>query len=156
MEAKKFTSIKISEYTKALLKKIKKQRRKKNLDDVILFLIQCFENQSQNQAQSQNQNEDSNPYVYAQNHPCPYRTLIKTENDFVVLCAETRRIPLLACVTRQKRYVEFNRKCKPIGREKVKPKPSKPMKTRVYRDDFESDYYPINDDYFKDDWGDYI
>ena len=46
---------------------------------------------------------------------CPYRTLLKDGN---VLCAETKKIPLEACITRQKRYLHFERSCKPIGMER--------------------------------------
>lgn len=95
-----------------------------------------------------------NPLQFVEDNPCPYRTIIKDKSGFIVLCAETKKIPLEACITRQKRYIQFNKKCIPIG---FKPKPkSKPQtqKTRIFRDEFERAYYPDSENYYRDDWGD--
>jgi hypothetical protein len=50
--------------------------------------------------------------------PCDYRTIVKDhEGRTFVLCAETHKIPLEACLTRQRRYEKVP--CEPIG-QKVK------------------------------------
>lgn len=158
-------TIAISEINLSFLKRLKREKRKSSLDDVISLLIetyQKFESQdkpkeSQSLPDVQNIPQAFNPFEFAQNNPCPYRTIIKCKSGFMVLCAETKKIPLEACITRQKRYLQFNKKCIPIGREKPKkPHANKPMRTRIYRDEFESAYYPNyvdSDDYFHDDWG---
>jgi len=53
---------------------------------------------------------NSKSYDYPE---CPYRTLLKDGN---VLCEEKHKIPLQACINRQKRYVHMGKKCRPIGR----------------------------------------
>lgn len=54
---------------------------------------------------------------YAESHKCPYRTMLDNNQ---ILCAENKKIPLKACVTRQKRYTQFNRKCRPVGMQPKK------------------------------------
>jgi predicted CopG family antitoxin len=152
-------TIAISENNLAFLKRLKREKRKKSLDDVLALLIEVFQKANvQNVNVEKPQNVEAfNPFEFAQNNPCPFRTIIKGKSGgFYVLCAETKKIPLEACITRQKRYLQFEKKCKPIG---YKPKPkgqNKPMKTRIYKDEFESDYYPNymdSDAFFRDDWG---
>jgi predicted CopG family antitoxin len=152
-------TIAINENNLAFLKRLKKEKRLKSLNDVIEFLIRQYQSLQIKEAPKEAPETKSpdNPFEFAQNNPCPFRTIIKAKSGgFYVLCAETKKIPLEACITRQKRYLQFNKKCKPIGL-KPKPKPqSKPMKTRIYRDEFESAYYPDytdSDAYFRDDWG---
>jgi hypothetical protein len=77
-----------------------------------------------------------NPFEFAESHPCPYRTLLKDSRE--VLCAETKRIPLDACATRQKRYQHFEKSCVPIGMKKktpFQPRSNSQAETRPYRGD---------------------
>jgi predicted CopG family antitoxin len=156
-------TIAISENNLAFLKRLKREKRQKSLDDVIAFLIQHYQktlnvdvSKDAEKLPKDSKNVQSlpeNPFDFAQNNPCPFRTIIKGKSGFFVLCAETKKIPLEACITRQKRYLQFEKKCKPIGYKPKLKAQSKPMKTRIYRDEFESAYYPDSDSYYRDDWG---
>lgn len=154
---KKLTHIAVNEDVKLQLEALKRKLRKKNMSEVLKFLIASYDAYQQNQNQNEVKENQNNPYEFAQKNPCPYRTLIKSRDGFYVLCAETKKIPLEACVTRQKRYLAFEKKCFPISlSKKPKAKPQKPMRTKIYRDEFERDYYPDNDSYYSDTWGDYF
>lgn len=52
---------------------------------------------------------------------CVYRTDLGDGN---ILCKELKKVPLAACLTRQKRYVHMGHNCRPIG-EKPKRTPKK-------------------------------
>jgi hypothetical protein len=96
-----------------------------------------------------------NPFEFARQNPCPYRTVVQEKGKFLVLCAEQDKIPLEACVTRQKRFLHMERKCKPLSyRPPIKrwqQRAQQEPRTKIYRGD--SDYFNPSDDYFKDDWG---
>lgn len=72
---------------------------------------------TENDGDAREYGNTESPLEFAHQHPCPYRTLFL---DKTVLCMENKKVPLEACVNRQKRYVHFQLKCVPIG---YKPKP---------------------------------
>jgi hypothetical protein len=96
-----------------------------------------------------------NPLEFAHQNPCPYRTVVQEKGKFLVLCAEEDKIPLEACVTRQKRFLHMERKCKPLSYKppikRWQQRAQQEPRTKIYRGD--SDYFNPSDDYFKDDWG---
>lgn len=77
--------------------------------------------------------ETQSPLVFAQEHPCPYRTLVNVKGNAAeshILCSETDKLPLVACITRQKRYLHFERSCRPLKQDKEKPaKPQRQQPT---------------------------
>lgn len=94
---------------------------------------------------------------WLEKHPCPFRTpLLNTKTGKQILCWEKHRLPIEACITRQKRYIQFNRKCLPDGYAAKKKTPPKAWKERaekhyVYNG---KEFVPESENYFSDNWGD--
>lgn len=75
--------------------------------------------------------ETQSPLAFAQEHPCPYRTLVNMKgnaDETQVLCAETDKLPLAACITRQKRYLHFEHSCQPLAKQRILEKMTKPQR----------------------------
>lgn len=75
--------------------------------------------------------ETESPLAFAQEHPCPYRTLGNVKGNAAetqVLCAETDKLPLAACITRQKRYLHFEHSCQPLAKQRILEKMTKPQR----------------------------
>ena len=77
--------------------------------------------------------EQKSVYDYPE---CPYRTLLKDGN---ILCEEKHKIPLRACITRQKRYIAMERKCRPVGR----PRPASRRRPRRTASQADKDHYCV-------------
>jgi hypothetical protein len=76
--------------------------------------------------------ETESPLDFASEHPCPYRTLVNVKGNAAethILCSETDKLPLAACITRQKRYLHFERSCRPLKQDKEKP--AKPQREQI-------------------------
>jgi hypothetical protein len=155
--AKKLYAWRYSEDVANFILDYQKKHKLKNVDDALKLIIQRLQ-YLEDLALEQKEQQAENPIEWLNQNPCPYRTLIQEKEGFSILCAEKHRLPLQACMTRQKRYLQFNRKCRPIGMEKPKKAWQKKIepKTRTWKphDEFEQAYYPDREDTFRDDWGD--
>ena len=103
-------------------RRFREMRGKIKSDDIFLNkLLDIYLSKSSPGEQLSVDTNKSKAYDYP---PCPYRTLLKDGN---ILCEEKHKIPLIACITRQKRYIAMERKCRPVGR----PRPSSRRRRRT-------------------------
>jgi hypothetical protein len=167
--AKKLYAWRLSDDVNSFIEQYKEKHKLKNVDDALKLIIQRLQylEDLALEAQKEPQQPD-NPIEWIEKHPCPYRTIYALpyrsndpkdpkDGNFIVSCAEKKHISIWECMTRQKRYLEFNRKCRPIGMENKKrawqKRTEQQPKTRTWKpDEFERAYY--SDDYFREDWGD--
>ena len=89
------------------------------------------------------------PLQWIQEHPCPFRTIVNDKGKFTILCSETDKLPIEACMTRQKRYVHMQRNCRPLKKDKEKPQKkwqdrTQEPKTRPYKRDTDGYYDPFS------------
>jgi len=149
---KKGKFMRLSEDVIASLEKYKADHELKTEDEALRLIFQRLQYLEDLALEQKQQQQSENPIEWLNDNPCPYRTLIKEKDGFSILCHEKHKLPLQACMTRQKRYQQFDRKCRPIDLENKKRWQKRAdTKTRKYKDEFERAYYP--DDYFHDDWG---
>ena len=102
-------------------RRFREMRGKIKSDDIFLNkLLDIYVSKSAGLEPATEQ-EQKSVYDYPE---CPYRTLLKDGN---ILCEEKHKIPLIACITRQKRYIAMERKCRPVGR----PRPPRRKRRRT-------------------------
>ena len=58
---------------------------------------------------------------------CPYRSIVVGNKGFEVYC-DTKKIPAEVCLTRQKRYLHFNRNCYPETKKLRRPRQPVPLR----------------------------
>lgn len=89
---------------------------------------------------------------WLEKHPCHYRTLFQKKGAWHLYC-EDKKIPLEVCRTRQRRFVEFERKCYPRGLKKTPKRNPTAQRTKRFKDGDESRFNPDDDRIYRDDFG---
>jgi len=162
---KKLYAWRLSDDVNSFIEQFKEKHKLKNVDDALKLIIQRLQyledlglEKTKEPSLTEQLHKEEEALDWMEKNPCPYRTLVKGHKGlYEISCAERHRIRMEECMTRQKRYLQFNRKCRPIGMEKPKKawQNKAEPKTRTWKpDDFEQAYYPDREDTFRDDWGD--
>lgn len=78
-------------------------------------------------------------FEHFQEHPCPYRAIVKEKSGSFSVYCDTKKLPAEVCITRQKRYLHFDRNCRPESKAK------KPRRPRPYTPKYSKSKFSMGD-----------